>query len=86
MDISEIIQLQLFPREIIETIWKWIDDSRIIVLVGSRQVGKTSTLYLLIKRLIDQGVNMKSIFYFDLEDFDLLNLFNKRRVEMKLIL
>jgi predicted AAA+ superfamily ATPase len=76
MDISEIMQLQLYPREITESIWKWMDDPRIIVLVGSRQVGKTSVLYLLIKQLIEQGVNKESIFYFDLEDFDLLNLFN----------
>jgi len=76
MNISEIMQLPLFPREIIKSIWKWMDDSCIIVLVGSRQVGKTSILYLLMKQLVKQGVNIGSIFYFDLEDFDLLNLFN----------
>jgi len=76
MDISEILHLRLFNREVISSIWKWMDDSHIIVLVGSRQVGKTCILYLLIKRLMRDDVKPNSIFYFDLEDFEVLNLFN----------
>ncbi len=76
MDLSEILQLRLFDREILDSIWQWVDDTRLIILVGARQVGKTSILYLLIKRLIDRGVAPGSIFYFDLEDFELLNVFN----------
>ena len=76
MDLSGILQLRLFDREILRIIWEWIDDTRVIVLVGARQVGKTSILYLLMKRLIDRGINPESVFYFDLEDFELLNLFN----------
>ncbi|MHC4536331.1 MAG: ATP-binding protein [Planctomycetota bacterium] len=58
------------------SIWEWMDDPRIIVLVGSRQVGKTCILYLLIKQLMRDDVKPNSIFYFDLEDFEVLNLFN----------
>jgi len=76
MDISRILQLRLFNREIMNSIWEWINDPRIIVLVGSRQVGKTCILYLLIKRLIENGIKPDSVFYFDLEDFEFLNLFN----------
>jgi len=76
MDIAEIIRLPLYDREIVRSIWEWMDDHRVIILVGSRQVGKTSILYLLIRRLIEDGVDPKSIFYFDLEDFEILNLFN----------
>ncbi|MCD6598970.1 MAG: AAA family ATPase [Dehalococcoidia bacterium] len=76
MNLSEILQLRLFDREILNSIWQWIDDERLVILVGARQVGKTSILYLLIKRLMDRGVAPDSIFYFDLEDFELLDLFN----------
>jgi predicted AAA+ superfamily ATPase len=72
----KIQQLNLFDREILEPVWEWMEDSHIIVLVGARQVGKTSLLYLLIKRLVDSGVKASSVFYFDLEDFELLNVFN----------
>ena len=76
MELSEILQLRLFDREILDSIWQWIDDTRLIILVGARQVGKTSILYLLMKRLIDRGVASGSVLYFDLEDFELLNVFN----------
>ena len=76
MDISGVLQLRLFDREILNPIWEWMDDQRVIVLVGARQVGKTSILYLLIKRLMDRGVSADSLFYFDLEDFELLSVFN----------
>ena len=76
MDLSEVTQLRLFHREILNSIWEWMDDPRLIVLVGSRQVGKTSLLYLLIKQLMERGTKTSSVFYFDLEDFELLNIFN----------
>ncbi|HLI45689.1 MAG TPA: ATP-binding protein, partial [Geobacterales bacterium] len=36
-------------------------------IFGPRQVGKTTALILLIKRLLDRGVNPKSVFYFTCE-------------------
>jgi len=74
--IEEIGRISLFPREVIHSINKWIDDKEIVLLLGSRQVGKTSILYLLIQNLIQKGIHPKNIFYFDLEDFEMLNLLN----------
>ncbi|MEW6007143.1 MAG: ATP-binding protein [bacterium] len=76
MDIGQIKKIPLFRREIIESIHRWMEDDRLILLVGSRQVGKTSVLYLLIQDLLAKGIEEKSIFYFDLEDFEILELLN----------
>ena len=59
----------LFPRKILTEDEKYLDDSGIILLVGARQVGKTSILYLLIERLKKKGVPDSSIYYFDREKF-----------------
>jgi len=76
--ISELIKnLRLYPRAVLPNILQWLDDRQAIVLVGSRQVGKTSILYLLIQHLLEDGVNPYNIFYFDLENFDHLNLLEK---------
>lgn len=66
----------LFPRSVIPAILPWIDDRQAIVLVGSRQVGKTCILYLLIQHLLARGVHPNNLFYFDLEHLDHLNLLN----------
>ncbi|HDH11975.1 MAG TPA: ATP-binding protein [Nitrospirae bacterium] len=66
----------LFPRKILTEVEKYIDDSGIILLVGARQVGKTSILYLLIERLKKKGVPDSNIYYFDLEEMTLLDIFN----------
>jgi len=76
MDISGLLKIRLFNREVMHSIWEWMDDPRILVLVGARQVGKTCILYLLMKRLIEDGIKPNAVFYFDLEDFEVLNLFN----------
>lgn len=66
----------LFPRKILPEIEKYLDDPGIILLVGARQVGKTSILYLLIERLKEKGVLNGNIYYFDLEEMTLLDIFN----------
>lgn len=76
MNITQIKKIPLFGRGIIESISKWIEDDRLIVLIGSRQVGKTSILYLLIQDLLAKGIEEDAIFYFDLEDFEILELLN----------
>jgi len=76
MGITQIKRLSLLRREIIDSIHKWMDDEQIIVLNGSRQVGKTSILYLLIQDLLVKGIEEKDLFYFDLEDFEILDLLN----------
>jgi hypothetical protein len=76
MEIGQIKKIPLFRREIVESIHKWMEDKRVIVLVGSRQVGKTSILYLLIQDLLAKGTEERSIFYLDLEDFEILEVLN----------
>lgn len=76
--ISKSIETKkLFPRMVVPHILQWLDNKQAIVLVGSRQVGKTSILYLLIQHLLMQKINRNNIFYFDLENFDHLNLLEK---------
>jgi predicted AAA+ superfamily ATPase len=74
MNLIQIIELSLFQRRILHDIREWLDDQRILVLVGARQVGKTSVIYLLIQELLKKGIPTQSIFYFDLEDFEILHL------------
>ena len=65
----------LKPRKLTHKILNFIEDREIIVLHGSRQVGKTSLLYLIMDDLRTK-VSADNIFYFDLEDFALLDLCN----------
>lgn len=67
---------KLFPRKIVSKISKYLEDKGIIVLVGARQVGKTSILYLLMDELRKREVPEKTIHYFDLEDLSILEVFN----------
>jgi len=53
----------LFEREIQRQIRPWLNRREIIVILGSRQVGKTSLL-----KLIQQELKDEPIFTFDLED------------------
>jgi predicted AAA+ superfamily ATPase len=70
------IPKNLFPRKILSAITQYIDGAEIILLVGARQVGKTSVLYLLMDELIKRGISESNIHYFDLEDLNVLDIFN----------
>jgi len=76
-EIINILKIPLFKRDILPGIIKWILNKEAIVLIGSRQVGKTFLLYSLIQHLVrEMEVDQKDIFYFDLErlgNFELLN-------------
>ena len=61
----------LRPRAILATLEKQLNRDNILVIVGSRQVGKTSLLALLF-----EGLGQKTKIYFDLEDMQLLCDFN----------
>ncbi len=74
MEISAILKLDLIPRWKLNEILKWLPDNKLILITGSRQVGKTCLLYLLIKELYPK--NKTNIFYYDLEDFQILDLLN----------
>lgn len=67
---------KLYPRKILPEIAKYLDDPGIILLVGARQVGKTSILHLLMDEVRKRGRAEKTVHYFDLEDFALLDVFN----------
>ncbi|MFH1890247.1 MAG: ATP-binding protein [Candidatus Kuenenbacteria bacterium] len=74
MDKIELKQLKY--RKVISVIIKFIDSPDVIVLHGARQVGKTSIMQYLINNELNQKSDVKNIVYFDLEDFNLLNLCN----------
>ena len=72
---NEKYHFNLEKRQIFDTLLKNIDNELILGLIGSRQVGKSSILYLLIEKLLESGVHRSNIFYFTLDDFKLHELF-----------
>ncbi|MDO8459527.1 MAG: AAA family ATPase, partial [Nanoarchaeota archaeon] len=63
---------KIYKRKIVEDIIKYLESKEIVVLYGSRQVGKTSLLKYLISHYLK-----KNTFYFDLEMPNLLELCNQ---------
>lgn len=57
-----------FRRNLLSRVQAWIDDPDIIVVIGSRQVGKTTLLFQLIEQLIASKVDQRDVFYFNLDD------------------
>ncbi len=66
----------LKKREIFGSLLDNMDNELILGLTGSRQVGKSSLMYLLIEDLLHSGVSSDNIFYFNLDDLQLHPLFN----------
>ncbi len=62
---------ELYERKILNKVRKWLNKPEIIVLLGARQVGKTSILKLLMDDMKD-----KQFIYFDLENTYNLELFS----------
>lgn len=67
----------LFPRKILPRITEYLDTPGIILLIGARQVGKTSIMSLLRTELAKRAVPDDRIRYIDLEDLGLLEILNK---------
>jgi len=67
---------ELIDREVIPRIMDKMDSPDILLLIGARQVGKTSAMHLIINRLREK-VDAESIHFFDLEDFRILDLVNR---------
>ena len=67
---------ELIDREVIPRIMERMDSPDILLLIGARQVGKTSAMRLIINRLRER-VDSQSTHFFDLEDFRILDLVNK---------
>ena len=68
-------QFNLKDREILKTILDNLDNRKILGLIGSRQVGKSSLLYLIIQHLLENNVKVDNIYYFNLDDRKLHELF-----------
>lgn len=62
-------------RDILKELFNNLENPKILGLIGSRQVGKSSILYLLIVHLINNNVPRECIFYFNLDDYRLHPLF-----------
>ena len=66
----------LYQRKIQQKINKWLLKDEIIILNGSRQVGKTSLLELLQAELKRQKIKEDRIFYLNLEELEVLDELN----------
>ncbi|MBI5754181.1 ATP-binding protein [Candidatus Peregrinibacteria bacterium] len=69
------LKFKIFQRDILSELIINLDNDKILALVGSRQVGKTSLLYLLIEHLLKR-VKSTDILYFNLDDFEVRGLFS----------
>ncbi len=66
----------LKKREIFNVLLDNMENELILGLMGSRQVGKSSLLYLLIENLLNTDTSPENIFYFNLDDLQLHSLFS----------
>ena len=66
----------LKKRDILQTLVDNMENELIIGLIGSRQVGKSSLMELLIEDLLNKGISSLDIFYFNLDDIKLHELFS----------
>lgn len=56
------------PRQVLPEILDWIHEPEILVLLGARQVGKTSLVYQVIDSLLGRsGIDAQDIFFFNLD-------------------
>lgn len=67
--------INLKSRNILNVLIQNMENELILGLIGSRQVGKSSILFLLIERLLKDKINPVNIFYFNLDDLKLHELF-----------
>lgn len=63
-------------RSALDIIENSLSSKKMLGLIGSRQVGKSSLLYLTVERLMSGGVAADRIYYFNLDDLKLHELFN----------
>ena len=69
--------MRYFKRKLQKKIQPWLDKPDIIVILGARQVGKTSLLELLKDDVKKRWGNSKNILTFNLEDADQLTALNR---------
>ncbi len=71
-----IFMQEIKKRKIVDAVEPLLYDDEIIVIHGSRQVGKTSLMKYLIQNILKEKVIPQNIVYMDLEDFVLLDTCN----------
>jgi len=73
----DFLKRQLYLKRLVfDDLLKWLDDEEILVISGSRQVGKSTLMYRLIQYLLEErGVEANNIFYFNLDERSLFPLF-----------
>ena len=69
--------MKYFPRKLQKKIHPWIDKPDAIIILGARQVGKTSLLQLLKDDLKRRWGDAKNLLLFNLEDTDQLAALNR---------
>ena len=66
----------LMERDILGPVLDNLENRKMLGMIGSRQVGKSSIIYLIIQFLIENEVDVNNIFYFNLDDLKLHELFD----------
>ena len=67
---SFLLPKNYIARSIEKQIKKYLKTDDILIIYGSRQVGKTTLLYKIMQDLHKTGVSKKDIFYFSADDLD----------------
>ena len=65
ISVNEIIGRELKPRSLLDEVIRWLDRPEAIVIVGPRQVGKTSLMFLIARHIIENRLG--NVFFYDLE-------------------
>lgn len=69
-------QQTFLKRHVFDDLLQWLDDEEMLVISGSRQVGKSKLIFMLIKHLLEaKRCAATDIFYFNLDERLLLPLF-----------
>jgi len=64
----------MYSRDIFPELLHYLDQPEILLLVGARQVGKTTLMKMLMEHLTERDEPAQSLHYLDLEDMTLLRL------------
>ncbi|MFW3145795.1 MAG: ATP-binding protein [Thermoplasmatota archaeon] len=77
--LSKRIRRDLFP-----SVWAMMDKRQIISIVGLRRVGKSTLMFQLIDRLIEEGTNPRNILYFtfDIKETELKEILKTFREDL----
>lgn len=69
--IGQKIKVPEFKRRDFEYLIKKINDPKALILIGPRQVGKTTVVMQIIDTLLDEGIEPKRVMYVQLDDVEL---------------